>query len=144
MLSTTSIPVFPRMPLPAAAIAAYTAVMNALPAAAPVIAAGAVSLGLVISHKPDQQDIVKLASEPEAAAECMQRNVAALNTRLVALVQPLQGTETMGVIVKRGIVGDPVLTVVIQQAVSGSTAEMRPLMPADQHPDVIAKLIAGC
>ena len=132
------------MPVPAAAVAAYAAIVNALPAVAPVLGAGALTLGLVLTHKPEQQESAKLVGEPEAAAECMQRNVKALNTRLVAVVQPLQGTETMGVIVKRGIVGDPVMNVIIQQAASGSTAEFRPLLAPEQQPDVIAKLIAGC
>ena len=132
------------MPLPAAAAAAYTAAIHALPAVAPVVAAGLVSLGLVVSHQPEQQDIVKLTGTAEVAAECLQRNVAALNTRLVAMVQPLHGTETMGVVVKRGIVGDPIMNLVIQDSPAGASAEIRPLLPADQQPDVIARMIAGC
>ena len=132
------------LPLPAAAVAAYTAAVNALPAIAPVVAAGLVGLGLVVSHTPGQQDIVKLAGNPEVAAECLKRNVASLGTRLVAVVQPLHGTETMGVIVKRGTVGDPIMNVVIEEASTGSSAEFRPLLPAEQQPDVIARMIAGC
>ena len=88
--------------------------------------------------------MVQLKGSPEVAAECVKVNVAALNTRLVAVVQPLNGTATMGVVLKRGVVGEPVLNVVLQEAASGSQAEFRPLMPPDQQPDVITQIIAGC
>ena len=132
------------MPLPAAAVAAYSAIVNALPAAAPVIGAAAVGFGIVASHTPGAPDTVQLKGTPEVAAHCMKGNVAALKTRLAASVQPLYGTETMGVVVKRGSVGDPLVAIVIQEAGSGSRAEFRPLTPPDQQPDVIAKIIAGC
>jgi hypothetical protein len=132
------------MPVPAIAVAAYAAISSALPAAAPVIGAAAVSLAIVAAHKPEEPDLVKLTESPEAAAECMKRNVAALNTRMVAFVQPLHGTATMGVIVRMGVVGDPVMNVVIQDAVAGSSAEFRPLLPVPQQPDIVARLIAGC
>jgi hypothetical protein len=132
------------MPLPALAVAAYAAFSSALPAAAPVIGAAAVSLAIIAAHKPEEPDLVKLSGSPEVAAECMKRNVAALNTRMVAFVQPLHGTATMGVIVRMGVVGDPIMNVVIQDAAAGSSAEFRPLVPADQQADMIARLIAGC
>jgi hypothetical protein len=133
------------MALPAVVIAAYTAFVNALPAA-PVIGGAAVGLGIVASHALSQPDTlqVQLAGTPELAAECMKRNVSALNTRLAAVVQPLFGTETMGVILKSGIAGDPLMAIVIQEGRSGSQAEFRALTPADQQPDVITKITAGC
>ena len=130
------------MPLPTAA-AVYSVLVNALPAA-PFVAAAAVGFGVVASHTPGQPDIVQLKGTPESAAECMQRNVTALNTRLAAAVQPLFGTERMGVLVKRGTVGDVVLTVVIEEAGNGSRAEFRPLLPSEEQPDVITRIIAGC
>jgi hypothetical protein len=89
----------------------------------------AVSLGLITSHEPGKIDMVQLKGNPETAAECMKVNVASLNSRLVAVVQPLNGTSTMGLVIKRGVVGDPVLNVVLQEAAAGSQAEFRPLMP---------------
>jgi|RhiMethySRZTD1v2_1073278.scaffolds.fasta_scaffold608544_2 hypothetical protein len=131
------------MPLPAAAYAAYISISSALPAA-PVIAGMAVTAGMIATHEPGRIDMVQLKGSPEVAAECVKVNVAALNTRLVAVVQPLNGTATMGVVLKRGVVGEPVLNVVLQEAASGSQAEFRPLMPPDQQPDVITQIIAGC
>lgn len=132
------------MPLPAAAIAAYTAITGALPSAAPVLAGMAVGLGVVTSHEPGKIDMVQLNGNPEVAAQCVKGNVAALNNRLVAVVLPLSGTATVGVVIKRGVVGDPVMNVVLQEAAAGSQAEFRPLMPPEQQPDVITQIIAGC
>jgi hypothetical protein len=132
------------MPIPAAAVAAYAAVAGALPSATPVLAGMAVSVGLIMSHEPGRLDAVQLTNKPEVAAECVKRNVVSLKSRLVAIVQPLHGTETMGVLVRRGIVGDPLFNVVIQESASGSHAEVRPLAAADQQPDLMARFIAGC
>jgi hypothetical protein len=52
---------------------------------------------------PNPFETAKLVGKPEAAAECVKRNVASLNTRLVAEVQPLFETETMGVVLRRGV-----------------------------------------
>ena len=131
------------MPFPAAAYAAYVSISSALPAA-PVIAGMAVGVGMIASHEPGRIDMIQLKSAPEVAAQCMKVNVAALNNRLVAIVQPLNGTATMGVVVKRGIVGDPVLNVVLEEVPTGSRVEFRPLMPLEQQPDVITQMISGC
>ena len=131
------------MPFPAAAYAAYVGISSALPAA-PVIAGMAVGVGMIASHEPGRMDMIQLKSAPEVAAQCMKVNVAALNNRLVAIVQPLNGTATMGVVVKRGIVGDPVLNVVLEEVPTGSRVEFRPLMPPEQQPDVITQMISGC
>lgn len=131
------------MPLPAVAYAAYVGISSAIPAA-PVIASMAIGAGMIASHEPGRIDMVQLKSGPEVAAECMKVNVAALNNRLVAIVQPLNGTATMGVVVKRGIVGDPVLNVILEEVPSGSRVQFRPLMPPEQQPDVITQMISGC
>lgn len=132
------------MPLPALAIATYSAVVSALPGALPVLGTAAVALGIIATHTPAAPDAMRLAGTPEVAAECMKRNVASLNTSMVARVQPLHGTATMGVVVKRGIVGDPLMNIVIREAVSGSQAEVQSLASPDHEPDVIARIIAGC
>ena len=55
----------------------------------------------------------------------------------------LFGNQAYSVVVKRGgITGEPVMTVVIQEAGSGSTAEFRPLEP--EQSDAVARLIVGC
>jgi hypothetical protein len=144
MLNLTPHRIRPTMPVPALAVAAYAAISSALPTALPVIGAAAVSLAIISTHKTDEPDLVKLAGSPEIAAECVQRNVAAFRTRMVAYVQPLQGTATMGVIVKMGVVGDPLMNVVIQDTAEGSRAQFTPLVPPEQQPDMIARLIAGC
>jgi hypothetical protein len=144
MLDATPHRTSSAMPVPALAVAAYAAISSALPAAAPVIGAAAVSLAIISAHKADEPDLVKLAGSPEVAAECMQRNVASLKTRMVAYVQPLHGTATMGVIVKMGVVGDPIMNVVIQDTVAGSRAQFTALGQPEQQPDMIARLIAGC
>ena len=127
------------MPLPAALVAAYAT----LAPAAPFIGAAVVGFGIIATHEPGRLESATLKGNPERAAECIQRNVSSLNTRLVAMVQPLRGTETMGVVLKSGVVGDPLLNVLIQESGAGSVAEFRPLTPADQQPDVIARIIAG-
>ena len=132
------------MPIPAALVATYATVVGALPSAAPVLATAAIGLGVVVSHEPNQLETTQLAGKPEVAAECMQRNVASLNNRLVAVVQPLHGTDTMAVVVKRGVVGDPLMSIILHEAGSGSHAEIRPIAPPGQQPDVIAQMIAGC
>jgi len=132
------------MPFPAAAYAAYVGISSVLPAA-PVIAGMAVGVGMIASHEPGRMDMIQLKSAPEVAAQCMKVNVAALNNRLVAIVQPLNGTATMGVVVKRGIVGDPVLNVVLEEVPTGSRVEFRPLIAPEQQPDVvITQMISGC
>jgi hypothetical protein len=131
------------MPVPAAAAAAYSTIMNALPMAAPLVPV-AVFAVVIAQQEPPQLDVVKLTAKPEAAAECMKRNVASLDRQLVADVQPLFGTEIMGVILKRGIVGASVMSIVVQDTPSGSQAEFRPLAPADRQPEMIAKIVAGC
>jgi hypothetical protein len=132
------------MPLPAAAIAAYTALVNALPSAAPVLGAAVVSFGIIASHQPGLPDTVQLKGEPELAAECIKRNVASLNSKLVAVVQPLHGIEMVAVVLKKGIVGDPLMSVIIEQGLSGSRAELRSIEQPDQDPAVITKMMAGC
>ncbi|HYH41535.1 MAG TPA: hypothetical protein VD867_06105 [Burkholderiales bacterium] len=132
------------MPLPAAALAAYTAFLSSLPAAAPVIGVAAVGFVIVAAHDPHRLEEARLAGNPEVAAECLKRNVASLNTRLVATTQPLYGTSVMGVNVNAGVRGDALMVIVLQEAGSGSVAEFRPLAPPDPQPDILAKIIAGC
>lgn len=117
--------------------------MNALPMAAPLIPAAVVG-AFIAFQEPQQLDVVKLTAKPEAAAECMKRNVASLNRQLVADVEPLFGTETTGVVLKRGIVGASVMSIVVQDTPSGSQAEFRPLAPAERQPEMIEKIVAGC
>ena len=132
------------MPIPAVAAALYSSIAGALPSALPVLGSAVVFLGLAATHEPDKLESAQLASRPEAAAECMRTNVAALNTRLTAAVQPLHGTETMGVTLKRGVVGDALLSVVIQEQGSGSRAECRPIAAPEEQPDVLRQMISGC
>ena len=131
------------MPLPTAA-ALYAVVVSALPTAVPVLGVAALSFALINSHEPDRLDVARLSGTPEAAAECIARNVGSMNIRLAAVVQPLFGTEVMGVILKSDRVGQPLMNIVIQEAGAGSQAEFRPLVPPEQQPDVITKIIAGC
>jgi hypothetical protein len=130
------------MPLPAIAISAYYAALQAAPAVAPAVGAALLGIGIANLNDPTKLDTVQLTTKAEPAAECMRQNVAALNSRLVAAVQPLQGTETMGVVIKRGIVGDPLMTIIIQDALSGSTAELRPI--SESFPDLIPQVMRGC
>ena len=131
------------MPLPAAA-AVYAAVVSSLPAAAPLIGATAVSFAIIATHDPNKLEEAVLKGRPEAAAECVQKNVTALNTRLLAEVQPLHGTEVMAVLLRRGIAGDVVTDITLHESGSGSRAEFRPLTAPQNQPDVLTKIIAGC
>jgi hypothetical protein len=63
---------------------------------------------------------------------------------MVAVIQPLHGTETMGLMIRRGIVGDPLFNVVLQESASGSQAHVRPIGAENPQPDVIAQIISGC
>jgi len=136
--------------VPPVLAAAYAALVSAFPTALPGIAAVApfagaavIGLGIVASHNPAPELSHALAGTPQVAAECIQRNAASQPTRLAAVMQPLFGNQSYGVIVKRGgVTGDPIMTVVIQEAVAGSTAEFNPLEP-DQV-DVVTRLLAGC
>jgi hypothetical protein len=132
------------MPLPAVGAAAYAAFVNALPAALPVLGAAAVTVGLVSAHRPDAIDTARLVRMPEPAAECIRHNIAALNTKLVAVVQPLYGASTIGVTLKRGTFGEPIMNVVIREVETGSDVDFIPLVPPQEQPDVIARMIAGC
>jgi hypothetical protein len=130
-------------PAIAAAYAAFASAFPGLVAVAPFAGAAVIGLGVVASHNPERDLSHTMAGTPQATAECIQRNVASQPTRIAAVVQPLFGNQAYSVVVKRGgITGDPVMTVVIQEAGSGSTAEFRPLEPAQS--DVVARLIAGC
>jgi hypothetical protein len=131
------------MPLPAAAVAAYTAFVSALPAAAPVIGMAAVTVAIIGSHDPNRIEETHLKGNPEAAAECVRQNVTS-NTRLAAVVQPLYGMSIMGVSLKAERTGDTVLNIVIHEQGTGSRAEFSPQAPPNQQPDILGKLIAGC
>ena len=132
--------------MPPAIAAAYAAFASAFPglvAVAPFAGAAVIGLGVVASHNPEADLSHAMAGTPQATAECIQRNAASQPTRIAAVVQPLFGDQAYSVVVKRGgITGDPVMTVVIQEAGSGSTVEFRPLEP--EQSDVVARLIAGC
>jgi hypothetical protein len=130
------------MPLPAALVAAYSA-LAANASTAAFAGAAAVGLGIVATHTPEPE-VKMLTGTPEVAAECVSRNVPALGRTYVAVVQPLQGTATMAVIVRSGVVGDPFANVVLQTAQGGSTVDFRPLDVPAQQGDVLARLIAGC
>ena len=132
------------MPLPAAAVAAYAAAVSSLPSAAPFIGAAAVSFAIVATHDPNKLEEAQLKARPEAAAECMQRNVTALNTRLAAVVQPLQGTQVMAVFLRAGVTGDALVNITLEESGTGSRAEFRPLTAPEHQPDVLPKIIAGC
>ena len=131
------------MPLPAAAAAAYAAFVSALPSAAPVIGMAAVTVAIIGSHDPNRIEETYLKGNPETAAECVRHNVTS-NTRLAAVVQPLYGMSIMGVSLKAERTGDTVLNIVIHEQGTGSRAEFSPQAPANQQPDILGKLIAGC
>ena len=132
--------------MPPAIAAAYGAFVSAFPglvAVAPFAGAAVIGLGVVALHDPTGDLSHTLAGTPQATAECIQRNAASQPTRIAAVIQPLFGNQAYSVVVKRGgITGEPVMTVVIQEAGSGSTAEFRPLEP--EQSDAVARLIVGC
>jgi hypothetical protein len=128
------------MPLPAALVPAYQAAMTYLPSMVPFAGAAVFGIGMVATHTPDT---LQLAGKPEAAAECIQKNVAALNTKLAATVQPLYGTGTMGVVLKSGIVSPPLVSVTLLETGTGSTANYR-ILQADPPADLVEKILAGC
>ena len=129
--------------LPAIAAAVHAAAA-ALPAATPFIAATAVGFGIVGSHVPEPE-VITLKGTPELAAECVKRSVASHADRLAAVVQPLYGAGTYGIVLKRGgVTGDPVMTVLLHETAGGTTADFRSLAPAGQYADVLAQMIAGC
>ena len=117
--------------------------MPGIAAIAPFAGAVAIGFGIVVSHDPVPDLTHAVSGTPQFAAECIERNAASQPGKLAAVVQPLFGNQTYGVIVKRGgITGDPVMTVVIQEALNGSTAEFRPLEPGQA--DVVSQWLAGC
>src|SRR4051812_30677754 len=130
------------MPIPAAIAAAYAA-LSANASTAAFAGAAAVSLGIVATHQPDP-DVKILASTPEVAAQCVSRNVPALGKTYVAVVQPLQGTATMAVIVKTGVAGNPYANVVLQTVDGGAQVNYQPVDVPPEREDVLARLIAGC
>jgi hypothetical protein len=106
---------------------------------------GVVGLAIIAAHTPEVENPgYTLTGSPELAAECMKRNIAAQNTRLVAIVQPLHGNHTYGVVLKMGPVGEPLLTAVIQEGAQGSTAEFRRMGAASEPADVVPAMIKGC
>lgn len=134
------------MPLPAAVAAAYASLASALPSLAPVLGVAAVGFGIVATHQPEAAEPLLLVGNPETAAECVKSNVTAVNPRLAAVAQPLYGTEKIGVVVKTGIVGEALVSVVLEatETGTGSRVNVRPLGAPDEHRDLLAKLIAGC
>jgi hypothetical protein len=135
---------------PALAVAIH-AVAAALPGAAPsalsavpFIAASVVGLSIVATHNPAQDLVAFVRGTPEIAAECIQRTAEAHPSRLAAVSQPLYGAAIYGVVLKRGgAAGDPLVTVVIQDAGAGSSAEFRPVT-SDQQAELIEAIIAAC
>ena len=129
--------------LPAIAAAIHAAVA-ALPAATPVIATAVIGLGIVASHDPTPE-VITLKGTPEVAAECIAHNAAVRKTRLTAITQPLYGTATYSIVLKRGgVTGDPVMTVLLQDTPAGSTVEFRPLAGVEQDADAVAQMMTGC
>jgi len=111
--------------------------------AAPFMGAAAVGFGIVISHNPEEELSHVITGSPQVTAECIQRNASLQTVRLAAVVRPMQGNETWSVVLKRGgVTGDPIMTVLIQEAITGSRAEFRPLAPHDG--DLVARMLAGC
>lgn len=111
--------------------------------AVPFVGAAAVHLGIVIGHSPELELSHAITGTPQVTAECIQRNASLQTARLAAIVQPMHGNETWSVILKRGgVTGDPIMTVLIQEAITGSRAEFRPLAP--EHGDLVARMLAGC
>ena len=96
------------------------------------------------THDPAGDLTRALMKKPEQAEECMTRNVAALKGPLVVSGQPLYGTQVYGLSLKRGVTGNPVMTVLLIEGDVGSNAEFTPLGPREQQPDVIDKMIDGC
>lgn len=129
--------------LPAIAAAIYAAAA-ALPAATPGIAVALVGFGIVATHDPTPE-VITLKGTPEVAAECIRHNAAVRKTRLTAITQPLYGTATYSIVLKRGgVTGDPVMTAVVQEGAGGSTVDLRPLPGVDVAADVVLKMIAEC
>jgi hypothetical protein len=129
--------------LPAIAAAIHAAAA-ALPAATPVIATAVVGFGIVATHDPTPEIIV-LKGAPEVAAECIRHNAAVRKTRLAAVLQPLYGTATYSIVLKRGgVTGDPVMTVLLQETDAGSTVQFRPLAGIEQDADAVAQMMTGC
>ena len=124
--------------------AALTAVSPTLVSVAPFAVATAVGLAIVATHDREADRFHNFNRFPEATADCMVRNVKALDSRLVAFSQPLYGSEVYDVTVKRGVVGEPVLRIVLTQTSVGAHAEVIPLVAPEQQPDVLAKIVAGC
>ena len=58
------------LPIPVAAVAAYSAFLSALPSAAPFVGAAVVSAGIIISHEHGRLDTAQLKNGPELAADC--------------------------------------------------------------------------
>ena len=129
--------------LPAIAAAIHAAAA-ALPAATPVIATTLIGFGVVATHDPTPEIIV-LKGSPELAAQCVTHNATMRNTRLTAITQPLYGTATYSVVLKRGgVIGDPVMTVLLQETPAGSSVEFRPLAGVEQDPEAVAQMMTGC
>jgi len=111
--------------------------------AAPFIGAAAVGFGIVIGHNPEPELSHTITGTPQVTAECIQRNASMQTVRLAAVAQPMHGNETWSVILKRGgVTGDPIMTVLVQESITGSRAEFRPLAP--EHGDLVARMLAGC
>lgn len=129
--------------LPAIAAAIHAAAA-ALPAATPGIAVALVGFGIVATHDPTPE-VITLKGTPELAAECIRHNAAVRKTRLTAITQPLYGTATYSIVLKRGgVTGDPVMTVLLQETPAGSTVEFRPLAGIEQDADAVAQMMTGC
>lgn len=128
----------------AAIAAAIHAAAAALPAAAPVIATAVVSLAIVATYDP-APEVITLKGTPEVAAECVKQNAAMRKTGLAAVTQPLYGTATYSIVLKRGgVTGDPVMTVLLEETPTGSTVQLRPLAGVEQDADAIAQMMTGC
>jgi hypothetical protein len=132
--------------VPPAIAAAYAAFASAFPgvvSVAPFAGAVAIGFGIVATHNPQADLSHTLKGTPQVTAECIQRNAVSQPVRFAAVVQQLFGDQAYSVVVKRGgVTGEPVMTVLIQEAATGSTAEFRPLEP--EQGDAVTRLLAGC
>lgn len=126
-----------------ALIAAIKAAAPALVSAAPVAGVAAAGVLAVATHDPRGDLLRSFKEQPENVAACMVRNADSMKP-LVLQAQPLYGTGTMGLTLKRGVTGDTLLVAVLTMTKTGSDVEFRPLLPIEEQRDVLEKLVAGC
>ena len=133
--------------LAAAAAAFLTSATAHMATVAPALIAPTAALiatVALIEYDRSTPKVYAMKAQSEIAVECVKRNVAALNKRLVAVATPLYGTEKFGVTVKRGVVGDPVMGILIQDTDTGSQAEFQPISGIEPPSEIDRKILEGC